>query len=161
MIDNNTDLMGMQFNEWTVLYRDFEKENEVTQRTGRKSPKYWYCLCSCGNEKSVIEQSLKNGASKVGQFVNNNHEAIGSILSGIGNIVSQMPGSPIKQRLERFGNAASDVGYYASGVGNMFRRMTRPTNLPRQQFSNTLTSKTGGGPPQIQQNSPPPQRAII
>ena len=105
-------------------------------------------------------ESLKNGASKVGQFVNNNHEAIGSILSGIGNIVSQMPGSPIKQRLERFGNAASDVGYYASGVGNMFRRMTRPTNLPRQQFSNTLTSKTGGGPPQIQQNSPP-QRAII
>ena len=105
-------------------------------------------------------ESLKNGASKVGQFVNNNHEAIGSILSGIGNIVSQMPGSPIKQRLERFGNAASDVGYYASGVGNMFRRMTRPTNLPRQQFSNTLTSKTGGGPPPIQQNSPP-QRAII
>ena len=106
-------------------------------------------------------ESLKNGASKVGQFVNNNHEAIGSILSGIGNIVSQMPGSPIKQRLERFGNAASDVGYYASGVGNMFRRMTRPTNLPRQQFNNNLTSKTGGGPPQIQQNSPPPQRAII
>ena len=29
MIDNNTDLTGMQFNEWTVLYRDFEKENEV------------------------------------------------------------------------------------------------------------------------------------
>ena len=28
MIDNNTDLTGMQFNEWTVLYRDFEKENE-------------------------------------------------------------------------------------------------------------------------------------
>ena len=106
-------------------------------------------------------ESLKNGASKVGQFVNNNHEAIGSILSGIGNIVSQMPGSPIKQRLERFGNAASDVGYYASGVGNMFRRMTRPTNLPRQQFNNNLTSKTGGGPPQIQQNSPPPPRAII
>ena len=42
-IDNNTDLTGMQFNEWTVLYRDFEKENEVTLRTGKKSPKYWYC----------------------------------------------------------------------------------------------------------------------
>ena len=64
MIDNNTDLTGMTFNEWTVLYRDFEKEYEITQRTGRKSPKYWYCLCSCGNEKSVIAQSLKNGTSK-------------------------------------------------------------------------------------------------
>lgn len=111
-------------------------------------------------------ESLKNGASKVGQFVNNNHEAIGSILSGIGNIVSKMPGSPIKQKLENFGNAASNVGYAASGVGNMFHRMTRPSNLPRQQFSNNLNSKISAGPPQPtnqrdSQNSPPPTRSII
>lgn len=62
--NNNTDLTGMQFNEWTVLYRDFEKENEVTFRTGRKSPKYWYCRCSCGNFKSIVEGNLKFGKSK-------------------------------------------------------------------------------------------------
>ena len=64
MIDNNTDLTGMQFNEWTVLYRDFEKENEVTFRTGNKSPKYWYCKCSCGNEKSIVSGNLRFNKSK-------------------------------------------------------------------------------------------------
>ena len=64
MIDNNTDLTGMQFNEWTVLYRDFEKENEVTLRTGNKSPKYWYCKCSCGNEKSIVSANLRFNKSK-------------------------------------------------------------------------------------------------
>lgn len=64
MIDNKTDLTGMQFNEWTVLYRDFEKEEEVKLRTGRKSPKYWRCKCSCGREKSVLSIHLRNGASK-------------------------------------------------------------------------------------------------
>lgn len=64
MIDNNTDLTGMQFNEWTVLYRDFEKENEVTLRTGNKSPKYWYCKCSCGNEKSIVSGNLRFNKSK-------------------------------------------------------------------------------------------------
>lgn len=64
MIDNNTDLTGMQFNEWTVLYRDFEKENEVTLRTGNKSPKYWYCRCSCGNEKSILSGNLRFNKSK-------------------------------------------------------------------------------------------------
>lgn len=64
MIDNNTDLTGMQFNEWTVLYRDFEKENEVTLRTGKKSSKYWYCKCSCGNEKSILSANLRFNKSK-------------------------------------------------------------------------------------------------
>ena len=64
MIDNNTDLTGMQFNEWTVLYRDFEKENEVTLRTGNKSPKYWYCRCSCGNEKSILSGNFRFNKSK-------------------------------------------------------------------------------------------------
>ena len=54
----------MQFHEWTVLYRDFEKEKEVTERTGRKSQKYWRCRCSCKREKSVLGANLIRGKSK-------------------------------------------------------------------------------------------------
>lgn len=64
MIDNKVDLIGMQFNEWTVLYRDFERESEIERKTGRKSPKYWRCRCTCGREKSVLSFNLRSGASK-------------------------------------------------------------------------------------------------
>ena len=79
---------------------------------------------------------LKNGASKVGQFVNNNHESIGSILSGVGNILGNMPNSPLKQKLEGFGNTVTNAG-------NMFSNGVRPQNTPRQQFSNNLNSRIG------------------
>ena len=83
-------------------------------------------------------ESLKNGASKVGQFVNNNHEAIGSILSGIGNIVGNLPNSPIKQKLENFGNTAPNT-------------MSRPQNTPRQQFNNNLNSRFSSNKQQMGQ----------
>ena len=84
-------------------------------------------------------EMLKNGASKVGQFVNNNHEAIGSILSGIGNIVGNLPNSPIKQKLENFGNTAPNT-------------MSRPQNTPRQQFNNNLNSRFSSNKQQMGQS---------
>ena len=81
---------------------------------------------------------LKTGASKVGHFVNNNHEAIGSILSGIGNIVGNLPNSPIKQKLENFGNTAPNT-------------MSRPQNTPRQQFNNNLNSRFSSNKQQMGQ----------
>ena len=83
-------------------------------------------------------ESLKNGASKVGQFVNNNHEAIGSILSGVGNIIGNLPNSPIKQKLENFGNTAPNT-------------MSRPQNTPRQQFNNNLNSRFSSNKQQMGQ----------
>ena len=84
-------------------------------------------------------EMLKNGASKVGQFVNNNHEAIGSILSGVGNIVGNLPNSPIKQKLENFGNTAPNT-------------MSRPQNTPRQQFNNNLNSRFSSNKQQMVQS---------
>ena len=83
-------------------------------------------------------EMLKNGASKVGQFVNNNHEAIGSILSGVGNIIGNLPNSPIKQKLENFGNTAPNT-------------MSRPQNTPRQQFNNNLNSRFSSNKQQMGQ----------
>lgn len=83
-------------------------------------------------------EALKNGASKVGQFVNNNHEAIGSILSGVGNIIGNLPNSPLKQKLANFGNNATNAGNMFS---NGFNNMVRPQNTPRQQFNNNINSK--------------------
>ena len=44
---------------------------------------------------------LKNGAMKAGKFVYDNHEAIGNIVGGLGSMLSNMPNSPIKQKLEQ------------------------------------------------------------
>ena len=85
-------------------------------------------------------EMLKNGASKVGQFVNNNHEAIGSILSGVGNIIGNLPNSPIKQKLESFGNTDTNT-------------MSRPQNTPRQQFNNNLNSRFSSNAQQMVQSS--------
>lgn len=48
------DLTGQQFGEYTVLERDLSK-------TG--GPVYWICKCSCGSQKSVRGQNLRNGTS--------------------------------------------------------------------------------------------------
>ena len=81
-------------------------------------------------------ESLKNGASKVGQFVANNHEAIGSVLSGVGNIIGNLPNSPLKQKLTNFGNNASYAGdMFSNGI------TPRPQNTQRQGFNNNLNSR--------------------
>lgn len=57
------DLTGRQFGDWTVLYRDFDLEEqkalqEITPHA------YWKCRCVCGTEKSVMGRHLRSGASK-------------------------------------------------------------------------------------------------
>jgi hypothetical protein len=48
------DLTGQRFGRWTVLCRDESKRKYV----------HWLCRCDCGTEKSVWNQSLKNGDSQ-------------------------------------------------------------------------------------------------
>ena len=95
-------------------------------------------------------EMLKNGASKVGQFVSNNHEAIGSILSGVGNIIGNMKDSPIKQKLQQIeGGAQQANGIIQGGFSNL-----RPANTRRTPFSNGLSNRTNVQP---QQNNQPQQ----
>ena len=100
-------------------------------------------------------EMLKNGASKVGQFVSDNHETIGTVLSGVGNIIGNLPNSPLKQKLENFGNSASNAGNMFS---NGFNYMSRPQNTPRQQFSNNINNRYNPQPmrqqPQITRQQP-------
>ena len=82
-------------------------------------------------------ESLKNGASKVGKFVSDNHETIGTILSGVGNIIGNLPNSPLKQKLKNYGETAQGAGNFMSGgFSNL-----RPANTQRQSFSNGLTNR--------------------
>lgn len=48
------ELTGKIFNHWTV------KKFEYT----RKGVSYWSCLCSCGQEKTVVGRNLTSGTSK-------------------------------------------------------------------------------------------------
>ena len=82
-------------------------------------------------------ESLKNGASKVGKFVSDNHETIGTILSGVGNIIGNLPNSPLKQKLQNFGQGAQGAGNFINGgFSNL-----RPANQKRQAFNNGLSNR--------------------
>lgn len=50
------DLTGQRFGKLTVLHRDDSKP--------KSHGVYWACRCDCGNEVSVISQSLTNGDTK-------------------------------------------------------------------------------------------------
>jgi len=86
--------------------------------------------------------ALKNGASKVGSFVANNHEAIGSILSGVGNIIGNMSNSPLKQKLSNLSQGAQSANNFVrGGFSNL-----RPSNAQRQQFNNNLLNRQANTP---------------
>ena len=52
------DLSGATFGYWTVI-------NEASPRyCCGKRIRYWQCICVCGTERAVKEQSLKSGKSK-------------------------------------------------------------------------------------------------
>ena len=51
------DITGETFGDWTVLKHD----NEKIDRNG-KYP-YWVCKCRCGNVKSIVGATLRNGMS--------------------------------------------------------------------------------------------------
>ena len=76
---------------------------------------------------------LKNGAMKAGKFVYDNHEAIGNIVGGIGNILGNMPNSPLKQKMEQgLGGATVAINKFSN---------LRPSNAQRQQFSNNMSNR--------------------
>ena len=81
---------------------------------------------------------LKSGASKVGKFINDNHESIGTILSGVGAIIGNMPNSQLKQRLSNYADGADRANnFFRGGYSNM----NRGRNTPRTQVNNDLTNK--------------------
>ncbi len=95
---------------------------------------------------------LKNGATKVGQFVSNNHEAIGSILSGVGNIIGNLKDSPVKQKLQQIENGANQANNVIyGGFSNL-----RPSNLKRVPFSNGLNNAHGPPTTSHQPTTPTP-----
>lgn len=61
---NFNDLTGQKFNNWVVLTRDIEKENEYKIRTGKKGSSQWICKCICGTVKSLPVSNLTTGKSK-------------------------------------------------------------------------------------------------
>ena len=76
---------------------------------------------------------LKNGAMKAGKFVYDNHEAIGNIVGGLGNILNNMPNSPLKQKMEQgLGGATTVINKFSN---------LRPSNQQRQQFNNNIINK--------------------
>ena len=89
---------------------------------------------------------LKSGTSKVGRFINDNHESIGTILSGLGGIIGSLPNSSIKNRLSSYADTAGRTSDFIHGGYSMMRR---PANTPRTPFSNDLSNKNA------QQNKPP------
>lgn len=55
---NCDDLTGQHFGQLTVLKRDYETEKTKSGNT------YWLCKCDCGNEISVVRNSLISGKTK-------------------------------------------------------------------------------------------------
>ena len=49
------DLCGRKFGRLTVIKPSGRKYNYNT---------YWLCICDCGNEKEILDTSLKNGTTK-------------------------------------------------------------------------------------------------
>jgi hypothetical protein len=92
---------------------------------------------------------LKSGVSKAGKFIYDNHENIGTILSGVGSIIGNLPNSQLKQRLSNYADNADKANNFLHGG---FNRMNRPKNTPRTQISNNLSSK-------YEQNNKPPDIA--
>lgn len=56
---NCIDITGNQYGELTVLGRD-----KIEEEKHNKHDTYWRCKCSCGNEISVIKDSLMNGRTR-------------------------------------------------------------------------------------------------
>ena len=100
---------------------------------------------------------LKNGAMKVGKFVGENHEAIGSVLTGVGNIIGNLRDSPLKQKLQEANNAAQTINDGISG-GGRFSNL-RPSNAQRKAFSNNLNG--ANTPKALPQPAPTPQPAAV
>jgi hypothetical protein len=90
---------------------------------------------------------------KVGKFINDNHESIGTILSGVGSIIGGLPNSDIKVKLSSYADGAGRANNFIYGG---YGGLRRPSNTPRTQFSNNLTNKNEEGSPALTKQSAPP-----
>ena len=56
------DLTGQRFGKLVVIERDFEYP--IAKNLKHKTSAYWKCQCDCGNIKTIIGDSLRNGQNK-------------------------------------------------------------------------------------------------
>lgn len=99
-----------------------------------------------------IKNHVTQGLTKAGNWLDRNHETIGTIASGIGSILQNLPSSKMKDKLESYGNTLSSVG-------NTFLQ-DRPTNLARKAVSEFMNNQHTQQNYQ-QQNRPYPQTPAI
>ena len=94
-----------------------------------------------------IKHNVQQGLAKAGNWLDRNHETIGTIASGIGNILSNLPSGAASDKLRNAGNTMNTIGqgfqnYNGSGIQNYLTGFTRPSNIARS-------------PPNAQQNQNP------
>ena len=67
-MDNNLDLIGKKFGNWSVLKQGEDKLYSNGKDRPIKKMTAWVCMCECGNcdniIRTVVEQSLTRGISK-------------------------------------------------------------------------------------------------
>ena len=92
-----------------------------------------------------LKNKVQNGLSKVGNFLDKNHETIGTIASGIGNILMNLPKGQLSDKLQSYGQTLNNVGQAFSE--------NRPSNLARQAITQTMNN-AHNQQQQIQQQRP-------
>ena len=91
-----------------------------------------------GNFIKPIKHNVQQGLAKAGNWLDRNHETIGTIATGIGNILSNLPAGQASDKLRQAGNTISDVGQgissrnYLTGLsGAINGAFQRPSNIAR------------------------------
>ena len=79
-----------------------------------------------------LKNKVQNGLSKVGNFLDKHHETIGTIASGIGNILMNLPKGQLSDKLQSYGQTLNNVGQSFS--------QNRPSNLARQAISQKVNN---------------------
>ena len=79
-----------------------------------------------------LKNKVQNGLSKVGNFLDKNHETIGTIASEIGNILMNLPKGQLSDKLQSYGQTLNNVGQSFS--------QNRPSNLARQAITQTMNN---------------------
>ena len=118
--------------------------NKISSMLGKASD--W-----AGNIIKPLKNHVVQGLTKAGNWLDRNHETIGTIASGIGSILQNLPDSKMKEKLQGYGNAFSTVG------GALTHN--RPSNLARKGVSMLMN-----GPnikQDVQQNKQQPQSPAV
>lgn len=82
---------------------------------------------------SPLKQRVVAGVTKVGRYVNDNHEKLGAIASSIGTILQNLPDSKVKNKIGKYGETITNIGNAISAE--------RPSNLARQGISMLLNNQ--------------------